>query len=156
MGIPFDGASMSNVSTPIILSPVSPFEASAEVRSDAPEASIDGNERLAAALAYARDGFFVFPMFEPTLNPGGCSCRKKQTCANPGKHPRLSGGFKSASLDEAKIIAWWSKYPNANIGIATGRRSNLIVIDVDDRNGGGETLEALLDDTGEILLPTCT
>ena len=33
--------------------------------------------------------------------------------------------------------------PVANIGIATGYRSDLLVIDMDPRNGGVEQLEAL-------------
>jgi len=108
------------------------------------------------ALRYAAEGFAVFPMYEPAPGASGCSCKKQQNCPNPGKHPRLKGGFKAATTDQGSIRALWSKYPNANIGIATGRRSNLVVIDVDDRNKGAESLEALLGCTGRILPPTRT
>lgn len=34
------------------------------------------------------------------------------------------------------MLAWWTKEPNANIGIPTGRRSRLLVLDVDQKYGG--------------------
>jgi putative DNA primase/helicase len=34
--------------------------------------------------------------------------------------------------------SWWHNWPKANIGIATGNASNLIVIDLDERHGGVE------------------
>jgi hypothetical protein len=117
--------------------------------------SIYSDQQLTAALKYAERGFSVFPMYEPTADLTGCSCHKKQNCPHPGKHPRPQNGFKSATTDEAKITAWWTKNPNANIGIVTGRISNLVVIDVDDRNGGAETLEGL-ETTHKMLPPTLT
>jgi hypothetical protein len=41
---------------------------------------------------------------------------------------------KEATTDETQIRAWWQQHPEANIGIATGERSGLIVLDI-DRNG---------------------
>jgi uncharacterized protein YdaU (DUF1376 family) len=111
---------------------------------------------LAAALAYAKDGFLVFPMYEPAEGSKGCTCRKKQSCTTPGKHPRTSNGFNSASINPAVIEAWWTKSPNANIGIATGRGSNLVVIDVDERHGGIATMEKLEENVGETLPATLT
>jgi len=40
-----------------------------------------------------------------------------------------------------QIKKWWTKTPNANIGIPTGEKSGWLVLDVDD--GGDETLSAL-------------
>jgi hypothetical protein len=48
-------------------------------------------------------------------------------------------GFKDASKDEQTILAWWRKYPFANIGIRTGPESGLLVFDFDGPKG----LEAL-------------
>lgn len=53
------------------------------------------------------------------------------------------GGFKSATDDGRVIAAWERKYPHANVGIATGVPSGILVIDIDPRNGGDETIARL-------------
>jgi hypothetical protein len=73
---------------------------------------------LEHALEYARWGWSVFP-----LRPAS-------------KEPATEHGFKDATTDEAQIRKWWKKQPTANIGIATGRVSGLVVVDIDPRNGG--------------------
>jgi hypothetical protein len=82
---------------------------------------------LDSALAYAGRGFPVFPLHERTAE-GACSCGKSD-CASPCKHPRTSHGLKEANIDVATIRQWWGRWPQANIGVATGRR--LLVLDVD-------------------------
>jgi putative DNA primase/helicase len=52
-------------------------------------------------------------------------------------------GVRDAMTDEAAIRAWWDQWPDANVGIATGRVSGLIVFDVDPRNGGDDSLARL-------------
>jgi putative DNA primase/helicase len=47
---------------------------------------------------------------------------------------------KDVSLDCATIIAWWWRLPDANLGIATGGDSQLIVVDIDPRSGGIDSL----------------
>lgn len=54
-----------------------------------------------------------------------------------------AGGFKSATTDSAALAAWALDFPHANIGIATGRVSGIIVIDKDPRNGSEETIARL-------------
>lgn len=44
----------------------------------------------------------------------------------------------TASVEE--IREWWNKFPEANIGVVTGRISNLIVVDIDPRHGGSDEL----------------
>lgn len=68
---------------------------------------------LKAALEYVEHGFYVFP-----LTPRS-------------KKPLTRNGFKNASNDSEQIKAWWGKTPNANIGIATGKISGLMVVDID-------------------------
>lgn len=58
-----------------------------------------------------------------------------------GKVPRTPHGFKDATLDPNEIRALWDRHPDAGIGVATGRR--LLVLDVDPRNGGSESLAGL-------------
>jgi DNA-binding MarR family transcriptional regulator len=47
---------------------------------------------------------------------------------------------KDASNDEAVIRGWWSAWPDANVGLATG--NGLVVLDVDPRNGGLTSITA--------------
>lgn len=54
-----------------------------------------------------------------------------------------SNGFKSASADPRIVAGRAARHPNANIAIATGQASGLLVIDIDPRNGGHETLHRL-------------
>ncbi len=92
-------------------------------------------------MAYARRGWSVFPVFEAT-EVGRCACGDPE-CKNPGKHPRTPHGVKDATTDEASIRGWWAKWPNANVAIATGARSGLIVLDIDPRHQGDDSLDAL-------------
>ena len=87
---------------------------------------------LAAAVAYARKGWAVFPLHE-ILPDGRCSCVQGAACPtkNRGKHPRTRHGFKEASSDERQVLEWWTAWPGANIGLATGRASGVYVLDID-------------------------
>jgi hypothetical protein len=94
------------------------------------------NPFLEAALSYAKRGWAVFPLVPR------------------GKTPLTSNGFKSATTDEAQIKAWWLEHPTANVGIATGAISGLVVLDFDKKHGGVETfnkyIEEELDCTYEV------
>ena len=54
-----------------------------------------------AAIEYAKKGFAVFPL------------------KYRDKVPLTRNGCKDATTDAAQIKAWWQKYPNANIGLAS-------------------------------------
>jgi hypothetical protein len=101
------------------------------------------NPRLEAALFYARRGWPVFPVHYPVKTNTGfrCSCGKSD-CTS-AKHPMTLHGLKDASTDQSQIKTWWGKYPEANIGLATGEVSGLVVIDVDPRHGGHDSLKAI-------------
>ena len=88
-----------------------------------------------AALAYAAAGWPVFPC-NPKQGPGG----KRPLVAGAdkdaeGKPVPKTGGLWRASTDEKQIRAWWGKYPNALIGVPTGARIGLFVVDLDPREG---------------------
>src|SRR5512139_401539 len=42
-----------------------------------------------------------------------------------------------------QVSSWFSRWPDANIGIVTGEISNLFVIDIDPTHGGDASLERL-------------
>jgi len=86
------------------------------------------------AIYYASLAYPIIPIYEPSTKKE-CSCRK-QDCSSIGKHPRVKNGLKEATTDISIIQAWWKKWPNANIGIATGHSSNCIVLDIDLKNDG--------------------
>jgi hypothetical protein len=110
-----------------------------------------------AALGYASRGIPVLPLHYPLPHhdglqpvPGdqappvrtGCSCRDPG-CGQPGKHPLGSlvpHGVKDATTNRARVLAWWTRHPQANIGLATGR-----VFDVLDVDGpaGEQTIRTL-------------
>ena len=81
-----------------------------------------------AAMSYAERGWFVLPLH--TLDKHGrCTCGSP--CRTPGKHPRIQHGLLNASNDPDQITTWWTQWPDANIGVRTGRASNLWVLDID-------------------------
>lgn len=66
------------------------------------------------AVEYAKQGLAVLPI------------------APKGKIPLTQHGSHDATTDLTQIKKWWTKYPDANIGIATGKASGgLVVIDMD-------------------------
>ncbi|MDD3580091.1 MAG: bifunctional DNA primase/polymerase [Desulfobacca sp.] len=92
---------------------------------------------LTPALDYARRGWPVIPLWWVTED-GRCACGNPE-CGNPGKHPLgklVLHGVHDATTDQAIIREWWTQYPEANIGVATGQASGLVVLDIDPRNGG--------------------
>ena len=105
---------------------------------------------LDAALSYAARGWRVFPVC--TIVAGRCSCMKFG-CDRQGKHPLTEHGLNDASTDPKTISDWWTSWPAANIGIATGASSGLVVLDVDAGKGGEDSLERLgkMPDTVEVL-----
>lgn len=88
------------------------------------------------ALGYAKAGFRVFPLH--SVRDGACSCGHEE-CSSQGKHPRTKNGFKDATNEPETIQQWWQKWPDANIGIATGvpigATYGLYVIDIDTAKG---------------------
>lgn len=101
------------------------------------------------ALEYARRGWAVFPLHHPDER-GVCSCSKGVSCdpQNIGKHPRTKNGLSDATTDECQVRAWWRKWPRANVGLAMGKISGLVAIDVDPRAGGDASLAELFDEHG--------
>lgn len=110
----------------------------------------DQPNMLGEALAYAKNGWRIFPCHWPVFTNGEvrCSCGKppgkgKGFCSSPGKHPRTAHGFYDATNDKEEIKKWWQRMPKANIGLSTGVDNNLLVLDVDPPHGGDKSLVEL-------------
>jgi hypothetical protein len=102
-----------------------------------------------AALGYASLGIPVLPLHSPLPHRGdlqaltggrplgpnasstSCSCRDPG-CGQVGKHPLGSlvpHGVKDATTNRARILAWWTSHPQANIGLATGHLFDVLDVD---------------------------
>jgi hypothetical protein len=71
-----------------------------------------------AAVAYARAGMAVFP------------------CVPGAKRPLTEHGLSDATADPARVASWWRRWPQANIGLATGQFGGFDVLDIDVHPGG--------------------
>ena len=89
---------------------------------------------LEAALGYAARGIPVYPVHWPCSTQSGaslaCSCSRGAACDRPAKHPLLRHGVKEATTDPDRIGRWWHRWPQANVGLATG-----VVFDALDIDG---------------------
>jgi hypothetical protein len=89
-----------------------------------------------AAEVYAALGYRVVAMHAIRAD-GGCTCRQGSRCADPGKHPCLAGWPRVASRTPAEVCRWWQRWPQANVGLVTGARFDVLDLD------GPEGVEAL-------------
>lgn len=89
------------------------------------------SDLLDAALVYAGRGWPVIPLHGWSLQ--GCTCGRRDRCPSPAKHPHTTNGLKDASTDPKQIREWWSKWPDANVGLVTGVAFD--VLDVDGPEG---------------------
>lgn len=78
-----------------------------------------------AAFWYASHGLRAHP-----LRPGS-------------KLPILDQWQLRATMVGTEIDEWWTRWPSAGVGIATGAESGVIVVDIDPRHRGDESLEEL-------------
>jgi DNA-binding MarR family transcriptional regulator len=110
------------------------------------------HQTLHEVLLMAEEGWQLYPIYGVDAD-GVCACPKGATCPNPGKHPTTPHGFNDASSDPERIADMFARWPGENVGLKTGRASGTVIIDVDPRNGGMETLGRLQAEHG-YLPPT--
>lgn len=91
----------------------------------------------------ARRGWRVLPLHHITAG-GLCSCGRRD-CQSPGKHPRTRHGVDEASNDPDVVAAWARRWRRANVGVATGAGSGLVVIDLDGADAKAWWAHAQLD-----------
>lgn len=97
--------------------------------SDEPGGTRPPLSSLEAALAYAAHGWPVLPV--------------------RGKIPLTEHGVLDATTDADVVRAWYARWPDASVGIATGGGSGLVVIDLDGPEG-----EAAAAEFGALSEPT--
>jgi excisionase family DNA binding protein len=82
------------------------------------------NALLDAALGYAAWGIPVYPAHWPRPTPSeatlACSCPRGRSCDRPAKHPLVHHGIHDATTQPGQLERWWSRWPAANVGLATG------------------------------------
>ena len=83
-------------------------------------------------------GFKIFPLYGNVLNQ--CSC-KKSDCSSPAKHPIIFNSFRSATNNLQTISYWLKRFPFCNFAVATGRPSNIVVLDIDLRKDGHQSIK---------------
>ncbi len=96
-----------------------------------------GSLNLQFALGLQEEGWLVFPLRAGT------------------KRPLSAHGFHDGTDSTSQARRWWSEFPDAGVAVATGRKSGLVVVDVDPRNGGDETLRSLITQFGELPPTRC-
>ena len=95
-----------------------------------------------AALAYIAHGWPVFPVAWVASPRRPVRLSERGLLHPPCQAPSRSRGTSSATRS-AQVLAWWRHWPAAGIGLVTGARSGLAVLDVDPRHGGSGSLDAL-------------
>jgi len=93
-----------------------------------------------AAMAYATNGWALFPVYD--LVSGTCSCGDRK-CKSPGKHPRTDHGHLDATTDTTVVQGWWSQWPDANIGLPTSIKFDVLDLDGDDGRAWLAEMEAI-------------
>jgi KaiC/GvpD/RAD55 family RecA-like ATPase len=83
------------------------------------------------ARGYAKFGWQVFP------------------CLPRDKKP-LVRWADVATTEDNMLVGWWDTNPDANIGIACGKRSGVVVLDVDAGHGGYDSLADLIAQYGKL------
>jgi hypothetical protein len=81
---------------------------------------------LEAALGYLKRGWAVVPAGERTKRP-----------IVPWQ------AYQHRMPSEAEVTGWFERWPTANLAVITGAISGIIVVDVDSKNGGDQSLATL-------------
>lgn len=103
------------------------------------------------AEEYLSSGLRLIPI-HPIVQ-GKCSC-ENPNCNAAGKHPLRANWQNQRLVDSAIFEVWRDVYQCNALGWALDQ--DHIVIDIDPRNGGTESLVELQNDTGVVLRDVCS
>ena len=83
-----------------------------------------------------REGFQPLPLWTPAeCFTGHCSEWKDgKSCNRPGKHPHVtySEYAEGRRSERRDVERWWETWPQANVGLMTGKAYGIAVLDCDD------------------------
>ncbi|MFJ9317232.1 bifunctional DNA primase/polymerase [Pimelobacter simplex] len=108
----------------------------------------DSNGIPSALVDLCSLGFRVIPV-HGVNDDGTCTCGNVPCASGEGKHPRISGWQHAGTTDLHQIARWAASFAVTNWGVVA---DNLVVIDVDPRNGGDDSMVLLR----HMLPPTLT
>ena len=81
-------------------------------------------------------GWSVLPLFNIPECP--CTGASRAACQLPREYPLTQNGVSDAITHTATAASSWDLWPDASVGIASGRVSGLVVLDVDPRHDGDD------------------
>lgn len=98
------------------------------------------NAKFEYVQHYRTQGLTPIPLHG--LVSGACTCPAGDQCTSAGKHPRVKrqDAIDATGQDWAR---WFKSWPDMNIGILTGSDTEVMVLDIDPRHGGDDSLEKL-------------
>lgn len=90
-------------------------------------------------------GLKVVPVHTPVSKDGviSCTCKAGAGCKSIGKHPIPFKWVEAASKEADSVKAWWRTFQKANLGVVAGQSSGVVVVDIDPRHGGNDSLDDL-------------
>ncbi|AVT34832.1 DNA primase [Plantactinospora sp. BC1] len=104
------------------------------------------SELLQPALQYAAQGWPVFMLARSKRPVANC-----RPCADPDDSHDPAGcdcltchGFYAATTDPLRVAGIVAAVPAGQLAVRTGAPSGLVVVDVDPRHGGDDTMTALI------------
>jgi putative DNA primase/helicase len=103
------------------------------------------------AIRCTERGWYVIPLYG--IHNGQCECQLGKDCKSPGKHPRIKDWKERATKERRVIDEWWTKWPNANLGVVAGSKSGIVVLDVDPRHDGNSSIEKIEEESGRVESP---
>jgi hypothetical protein len=83
-------------------------------------------------------------------------CRRRDETDATGrvqraKSPLTKSGFKDATQDEQQIRRWWSDHPDALVGVPTGSRTSLAVVDYDHKSAGAAAQDWIMENQQQLV-----
>ncbi len=90
------------------------------------------------AFGYMKSGFW--PVLNHRVVNGACTCKERETCGTPGKHPLVTAWQREPPTKQS-ILAQFSAQNMANIGLALGSKRGFLVLDIDGEIGEDSLLE---------------
>lgn len=115
---------------------------------------------IETALELVKYGMALVPVHYPITEGERvlCSCHKKADCPSKAKHP-ISSKWAEIAENRVEAIKSWRQAFRAdiNFGVVTGRKSGVVVLDIDPRHDGESTLDNLqvkygrLPDTAQVI-----